>query len=115
MRTLYLPATRKTISLRAYLDGYAMVKANPTATFSFGLTTWWPGISGAEILEQYRAEFRAVINRRGGEDWRNERTERDIAYYRDARAANGRCIIRRFETRKANRRLAHRLYTEDDF
>lgn len=115
MRTLYLPATRKTISLRAYLDGYAMVKANPTMTFTHGLTCWW-SCTGAEVLEQYRREMNAVINRRGGEDWRNERTERDIAYYRDARKANTpRLFIRSFEIRKLNKRFAHLLSTDDDF
>ena len=112
MKTMYLPATHKTISLRAYLDGYKQAKANPTATYAHGLTTWWP-CSGAEILSQYRAEFQAVINRRGGEDWRNVMTQRELDYWRDARDANGRCIVRHFRVSKLNRRLAHRLFDDD--
>lgn len=113
MNTIYLAATQRHVGAPAYIEGYRRAKANPTAVFESGLTTWW-AVTGAEIVAQYRLDLHRRINARGGEAWRNERTIRDSDYLLDAIDANTpRRIIRRFRIPKLNRRLAHRLFSED--
>lgn len=53
MRTISLPAIRKTVSLKAYVAAIKTAKANPDIEFKHGLTTWWP-TTGAEIVRQFR-------------------------------------------------------------
>jgi hypothetical protein len=61
MRTIYLPAPQRTITLRSYVDGVKHAIANPDATFPSGLTTWWP-TTGREIREQFRRSIHDRIN-----------------------------------------------------
>ncbi len=61
MRTISLPAVGKTVSLRAYIDGIRMAKANPDEEFRHGLTTWWP-TTGRDIVRQFRAGLHDRIN-----------------------------------------------------
>lgn len=53
MRTIYLPALERRVSLGAYLNAVRMAKANPLVEFKTGLTTWWP-TSGKEVMAQFR-------------------------------------------------------------
>jgi hypothetical protein len=49
MRTIYLPALGRHVTLAAYLQAVRMAKANPDMTFKTGFTTWWP-TTGAEVM-----------------------------------------------------------------
>lgn len=61
MRVIYLPAIDKRVSLRAYVAAVRLAKANPTRTFTHGLTSWWP-TTGAEIMRQFYAGLTERIN-----------------------------------------------------
>jgi len=52
MRTIYLPAIERHITLRQYLNGIKLAKANPDAEFKHGLTCWWP-CTGEDICKQF--------------------------------------------------------------
>ena len=54
----------KQVPLSSYVAGIKTAKANPRATFSHGLTGWWP-ITGKEILDQFRDGIHDRINIRG--------------------------------------------------
>lgn len=59
MRTIYLPAIERRVSLRQYLDAVKAAKANPDAEFKHGLTCWWP-CTGREIQEQF---YKGILDR----------------------------------------------------
>jgi hypothetical protein len=61
IRTIFLPAIDRRVSLSAYIAAVKLAKANPDATFKNGLTTWWP-TTGREILAQFRAGVMDRIN-----------------------------------------------------
>ena len=61
MRTIYLPAIDRTVSLAAYNQAIRLAKAFPALTFKTGLTTWWPA-TGAEIMRQFHAGMTDRIN-----------------------------------------------------
>ncbi len=61
LRTIHLPAIRRTVSLAEYNQAIRLAKAFPSTTFKTGLTTWWP-TTGAEIMEQFRAGMMDRIN-----------------------------------------------------
>jgi len=61
MRTIHLPAIDRRVSLAAYIAAVKLAKANPTATFSHGLTCWWP-CTGDEIVRQFVAGLEERIN-----------------------------------------------------
>jgi hypothetical protein len=61
MRTIYLPALGRHVTLAAYLQAVRMAKANPDMTFKTGFTTWWP-TTGAEVTEQFREGMMDRIN-----------------------------------------------------
>jgi hypothetical protein len=63
MRTVYLPALEKRVTLRAYIAAVKLEKANPDREFSTGLTTWWP-TTGAEIMQQFYEGVQQRINAR---------------------------------------------------
>ncbi len=73
MRTIYLPALGRHVTLAAYLRAVRMAKANPDITFKTGFTTWWP-TTGAEVMEQFREGMMDRINQaipyrqRGGKE-----------------------------------------------
>lgn len=58
---IYLPALERTVSVRSYCAAVRKAKANPTARFPHGLTTWWP-TTGADIVAQFREEMHARIS-----------------------------------------------------
>jgi len=61
MRTIYLPALHRHVTLAAYLRAVRIAKANPKMTFNTGLTTWWP-TTGAEVMDQFREGMMERIN-----------------------------------------------------
>jgi len=61
MRTIYLPAVEKHVSLAHYVKAVKFAKSNPNAEFKHGLTCWWP-CTGAEIVEQFRRGMNDRIN-----------------------------------------------------
>ena len=61
MRTIFLPAIDRTVSLGAYVQAIQTAKANPEAEFKTGLTTWWP-TTGQEIMRQFRKGIADRIN-----------------------------------------------------
>ena len=61
MRTIYLPAIEKHVTLKAYIAAVKHAKAHPEAEFRTGLTTWWP-TTGAEVVGQFRAGIHDRIN-----------------------------------------------------
>jgi len=73
MRTIYLPALGRHVTLAAYLQAVRMAKANPDMTFKTGFTTWWP-TTGAEVTAQFREGMMDRINQaipysqRGGKE-----------------------------------------------
>jgi hypothetical protein len=60
-RTITLPAVNMTVTLKAYVAAVRMAKANPTAEFKHGFTTWWP-TTGADIMRQFREGMQERIN-----------------------------------------------------
>ncbi len=54
-------ATGQRVSLRAYVVGIRLAKANPAETFAHGLTTW-TATTGAEIMKQFRRGMHDRIN-----------------------------------------------------
>ena len=53
MRTVYLPAIDKRVTLAAYLRFVRLAREKPDRQFAHGLTCWWP-CTGAEIMRQFR-------------------------------------------------------------
>lgn len=62
--TVRLPAVDKTVSLKAYIQGVKLAKANPDKEFKYGLTTWWP-VTGREIMRQFLDGVNDRINTGG--------------------------------------------------
>ena len=65
MRTIYLPALERHVTLGAYLNAVRVAKANPTVEFKTGLTTWWP-TTGKEVMAQFREGMHDRINQSVG-------------------------------------------------
>ena len=63
IRTVYLAAIERRVSLRAYVAGIRLAKANLDATFKHGLTSWWP-TTGREIVRQFVDGMHDRINDR---------------------------------------------------
>ena len=61
IRTIYLPAIERTVTLHSYLQAVRLAKRNPKVMFDHGLTTWWP-TTGAEIMRQFREGMMERIN-----------------------------------------------------
>ena len=61
MRTIYLPAIDKRVTLGAYLHFVRLAKEQPHREFKHGLTCWWP-CTGAEIMRQFREGVHDRIN-----------------------------------------------------
>lgn len=61
MRTIYLPAIEKAISLKSYIAAVKLAKANPDARFKHGLTCWW-SCTGRDILRQFFEGVQDRIN-----------------------------------------------------
>ncbi len=61
MRTIYLPAIDRTVSLKQYIAAVKTAKANPNACFKHGLTCWW-SCTGRDIMRQFFAGVQDRIN-----------------------------------------------------
>lgn len=61
VRTIYIPATERRVTLRAYVAAVKLARANPDLEFKHGLTTWWP-VTGREIMRQFLAGVEDRIN-----------------------------------------------------
>ena len=61
MRTIYLPAIERRVSLKQYIAAVKLAKANPDKEFKHGLTCWW-ACTGAEIVKQFRRGMMERIN-----------------------------------------------------
>ncbi len=61
IRVITLPAIGKTVTLGQYVQAIRLAQANPAAEFKHGLTTWWP-VTGAEVMQQFRAGVQTRIN-----------------------------------------------------
>jgi len=61
MRTIYLPAIERSVSLGAYLQAIRLAKSKPDATFNHGLTCWY-SCTGADIMRQFRQGMHDRIN-----------------------------------------------------
>lgn len=61
MRTIYLPALEKSVSLAAYVAAVKLAKANPDAEFGHGLTCWWP-CKGRDVIRQFLEGVMERIN-----------------------------------------------------
>lgn len=61
MRTIYLPALERHVTLGAYVRAVKLAKSNPAAEFRHGLTCWWP-CTGADIVRQFREGIHDRIN-----------------------------------------------------
>ena len=60
-RTIYLPATDRTITLATYVKAVKTARANPTITFRHGLNGWWP-VTGADVVAEFRRSIHDRIN-----------------------------------------------------
>jgi hypothetical protein len=61
MRYISLPAIDKKVSLKNYIAGIKMAKANPETVFKHGLTCWW-SCTGADIMRQFLSGIQDRIN-----------------------------------------------------
>lgn len=89
MRFITLEATGKKVTLTAYVKAVKLAKDNPTATFKYGLTTWWP-VTGAEIVQEFLSGVNDRINLRGGIEqykgynvWNDARVLRRLSQIRE--------------------------------
>lgn len=64
MKYITLTAVSKRVTISAYVKAVKVARANPSAEFKHGLTTWWP-TTGAEIMKQFRAGIHDRINNGG--------------------------------------------------
>lgn len=63
IRTIYLPALERSVTLGAYLKAVRMAKANPEVEFRTGLTCWTP-CTGREVMRQFMRGVHDRINQR---------------------------------------------------
>ena len=61
MRTIFLSAIDRHISLGTYVQAIKTAKENPNKEYKYGLTCWWP-CTGKEILQQFMAGVHDRIN-----------------------------------------------------
>lgn len=61
MRTVYLPALERSVTLGAYVRAVRTAIAHPDQEFSTSLNGWWPAL-GSEIRRQFRAAIHDRIN-----------------------------------------------------
>jgi hypothetical protein len=61
MKTIYLPALERRVSLGAYLKAVKTAIANPDEEFKTGLSSWWP-TTGREIRAQFFEGVQDRIN-----------------------------------------------------
>lgn len=64
MQYITLTAVSKRVTVSAYVKAVKVARANPTAEFKHGLTTWWP-TTGAEIMKQFLEGIHDRINNGG--------------------------------------------------
>ena len=61
MRTIYLPAIDRRVTLAQFVRAVKLAKANPDAEFKQGLSCWWP-CTGREIMRQFLEGVNDRIN-----------------------------------------------------
>ncbi len=61
MRTIYLPALDRNVSLKQYIAAVKLAKANPTARFKHGFTCWW-SCTGKDVMRQFFEGVQDRIN-----------------------------------------------------
>ena len=61
MRTIYLAATSRTITLGNYVRAVKTAKASPGKTFKHGLNGWWI-VTGAEVVLEFRKAMHQRIS-----------------------------------------------------
>jgi hypothetical protein len=61
MKTIYLEATRQTVTVASYVKAWKLAIANPNRKFSHGLNTWWPQ-TGAAIRKEFLRGVHDRIN-----------------------------------------------------
>jgi hypothetical protein len=63
MKTIYLPATHKYITVSQYVSAYYKVRKYPEAIFPHGLNSWYSK-TGKEIQKEYTDAIHERINER---------------------------------------------------
>lgn len=61
MKSIYLPAVSRRVTLASYVETVKYAKANPEVIFRHGLDGWWP-ITGAELFQEFRRSINHRIN-----------------------------------------------------
>ena len=61
IRTIYLTATGRTVTIGQYVKAVKLAKQNLKGEFKHGLTTWWP-VTGADIMRQFLDGVNERIN-----------------------------------------------------
>lgn len=61
MRTIYLPAIERHVTLRQYIDAVKLAKSNPNTEFKHGLTCWY-SCKGKDIVRQFLSGIEDRIN-----------------------------------------------------
>jgi hypothetical protein len=61
MRTIYLPAIERKVTIEQYVKAVQSAIQNPCAEFKHGLTCWWP-CKGVEIQAQFLQGVHDRIN-----------------------------------------------------
>ena len=61
MKSIYLPAIERHVSLRQYLDAVKLAKVNQDSKFKHGLTCWW-SCTGKDIMDQFFEGVQDRIN-----------------------------------------------------
>lgn len=61
MRTIYLPAIERRVSIGQYVQAIKLAKQYLDREFKHGLNCWWP-CSGQDIVNQFRDSIQDRIN-----------------------------------------------------
>lgn len=61
MRTIYLPAIERRVSIGQYVKAIKLAKQHLDREFKQGLNCWWP-CSGQDIVNQFRESIQDRIN-----------------------------------------------------
>ncbi len=116
MHVIHLPASTKTVSVGQYVQAWKDCKAAPVGTeYNHGLCGWSP-TTRERILREFEEGMHDRINRHTegygvGRKWDSD-YQRDMAHA--ARAVNTPRLIVRYVPTDLRKRLAHRIYKEEE-
>lgn len=116
MHVIHLPASTKTVRLGQYVQAWKDCKAAPVGTeYNHGLCGWSP-TTRERILREFEEGMHDRINRHTegygvGRKWDSD-YQRGMAHA--ARAVNTARLIVRYVPADLRKRLAHRLYNEEE-